>query len=102
MTDEPIEQQEEEQSHVSDILQAWQDIGEGHFADGETIVVPKIKAIRASAELFAIDVALTVRNGNLTHAANDLGTSRRSIREKLKAANRYPWNPIWPLGLTVS
>lgn len=93
MTNDPSESQE--QSHVSEILQAWKRIGEELFADGEIITVPKIVIVRAKAELFAIEVALTKHNGNITCASKDLDTSRRAIRDKLKKAIRYPWHPTW-------
>lgn len=99
---EPIEQQEAEQTQAVDILQAWRDIGEGLFVDGDAIVVPKIEQVRLAAELFALEIALTLCNGNITHAANDLKTSRRAIRDKLKKAKRHPWRPMWSLELTAS
>ena len=97
MTDGPTN----EQSQISELLQAWQAIGESLFADGDTIMVPKLALMRATVELFTIEVALTKRKGNLTHAANDLGTSRRVIRDKLKAVKRYPWSPIALLEFSV-
>lgn len=100
MTNDRSESQE--QSHVSEILQAWKMIGEELFADGEIITVPKIAIVRAKAELFAIEVALAKRNGNITYASQDLDTSRRVIRDKLKKANRYPWRPMWSLELSAT
>ena len=70
--------------------------------DGEIITVPKIAIVRARAELFAIEVALTKHNGNITCASKDLDTSRRAIRDKLKKANHYPWRPMWSNGQSAT
>lgn len=73
------------------LLQRWIDLGEALFTDGETIVLPTLKTVRMAVDLFAVELALTVRNGNMTHAAQDLAVSRRSIRDRIQRANRYPW-----------
>ena len=85
----------QEQSQVLEILQAWQRLGEELFANGDTIIGPKLATVRAKVVLFAADVALTKHDGNLTHASQELGTSRRALRDKLKEADRYPWQPAW-------
>src|SRR5262245_29674544 len=100
MTNEPHDPHE--QSLVPELLQAWQALGEELFADGEVITVPKLAIIRDKVTLFAIDLALTKHDGNITRAAHDLRTSRRQIRDKLKAASRYPWQPLRSLEFTVT
>lgn len=99
MDNESPEQQE--QSQVSEILQAWKDLGEELFADGEIITVPKLVTVRSKAQLLAIEIALTKHNGNISQAAKALDTSRRALRDKLKLANRYPWHPLWALELSA-
>lgn len=100
MTDNAAEPQE--QSQVSEILQSWKSLGEELFADGDIIIVPKVAIVRMHVDLFAIEVALTKHNGNITHASQDLDMSRRAIRDKLKKANRYPWRPMWSMEFSAA
>ncbi len=86
---------------VTEILQLWVNLGEQLFADGTQITIPTLATVSTIAELFAIELALTLKKGNLTHATTALAVSRRSAREKLKGANRYPWSSHESLKFSV-
>ena len=86
---------------VTELLQLWVNLGEQLFADGTQITIPRLATVRIIAELFAIELALTIKDGNLTHATDALVMSRRSARERLKDANRYPWSPHESLKFSV-
>ena len=53
--------------------------------------VPPIRATVREARRVAVVIAMVRHGGNLTHAAEALGTSRRSLRATLKAGGLYPW-----------
>lgn len=53
--------------------------------------VPPIRAAVREARRAAAVIAMVRHGGNVTRAAQALGTSRRSLRDTLKAAGLYPW-----------
>jgi hypothetical protein len=53
--------------------------------------VPPIRVMVREARRAAIVIAMHRHRGNMTHAAKALGTSRRLVRDALKAAGLYPW-----------
>jgi DNA-binding NtrC family response regulator len=71
---------------------------EGENAEGEDAEarrggpwVPPIRVMVREARRVAVVVAMHRHGGNITHAAEALGTSRRSLRDTLKTAGLYPW-----------
>lgn len=53
--------------------------------------VPPVRVLMREARRVAVVVAMHRHDGNLTRAATALGTSRRVLRDTLKAAGLYPW-----------
>lgn len=53
--------------------------------------VPPIRGMVREARRAAAVIAMVRHGGNVTRAAQALGTSRRSLRDTLKAAGLYPW-----------
>lgn len=56
--------------------------------------VPPIRIMMREARRVAVVVAMHRHDGNLTHAAEALGTSRRALRDTLKHAGLYPWGGV--------
>lgn len=56
--------------------------------------VPSIRGMVKEARRTAVVVAMHRHDGNLSRAAKALGTSRRSLRETLRAAGLYPWGGV--------
>ena len=53
--------------------------------------VPSVRVMMREARRVAVVVAMHMHGGNLSRAAMALGTSRRALRDALKAAGLYPW-----------
>jgi hypothetical protein len=53
--------------------------------------VPPIRAMVREARRAAAVIAMVRHGGNVTRAAEALGTSRRALRDTLKRAGLYPW-----------
>ncbi len=53
-----------------------------------------IRTVVGQARRVMVALAMLRHSGNLTHAAKDLGTSRRALREQLKTAGLYPWSDV--------
>lgn len=78
---------------------AWALVGLHVFArpvdqDHSGSRIPTIRAAGREARLVAIVVAMLRHRGNLSRAAKALETSRRALREHLKAEGLYPWHRI--------
>lgn len=56
--------------------------------------MPSLNAIIGEARRIAIVVAMVRSGGNLSHAAEELGTSRSALRVQLRAAGLYPWDRV--------
>lgn len=53
--------------------------------------VPSARTMVREARRVAMVLAMTRYSGNISRAAEALGTSRRALRETLKTAELYPW-----------
>jgi DNA-binding protein Fis len=53
--------------------------------------VPAMGLALGEAERVVLALAMLRHDGNITRVARMLGTSRRTVRESLKAAGLYPW-----------
>lgn len=53
-----------------------------------------IRTVVGEARRVMVALAMLRHSGNLTHAAKELGTSRRALREQLKTAGLYPWSHV--------
>lgn len=53
--------------------------------------MPSVRVMMAEARRVAVVVAMHRHGGNLSRAAQALETSRRALRETLRAAGLYPW-----------
>lgn len=89
---------------------AWMNMGLALFATAETGLgeqdegtkqaareappVPALRVVVSGASEVAIVLAMVRYDGNLTYAARALGTSRRSLRQRLKTAGLYPWKDV--------
>lgn len=80
-----------------DVLQAWLDLGDRILVVESGVECPPLDKCMQEVEFFIIDLALRRAGGNLTRAGAELEKSRKSLRQKLKAVNRYPWHPE-PIG----
>ncbi|MEX1366417.1 MAG: helix-turn-helix domain-containing protein [Nannocystaceae bacterium] len=69
---------------------AWCVAGVELFGD-DPVGLAEVK--RRAASVVAVR-AMDRERGNVTRAAASLGISRRSLREALKAAGRYPWESL--------
>jgi len=67
---------------------AWCMTGLAVFAHGEP---PIITRVRTEARRLALSLAMLRSKGNITNAAQALGTSRKALRDGLRAAGLYPW-----------
>jgi hypothetical protein len=68
--------------------------GEGEEIDGASprrAWVPRVRVMVAEARRVAMTIAMHRHAGNISHASEALGTSRRALREALKRAQIYPW-----------
>jgi DNA-binding transcriptional LysR family regulator len=65
------------------------EIAEGEESRGPW--VPPIRVMVREARRAAVVLAMVRHAGNFTHAAKALGTSRKALRDTLKAAGLYPW-----------
>lgn len=68
-------------------LVAWMIVGFRLFSVQRS---PSLAEVRREAECAAMVIAMP-RCGSITQAADHLRTSRRALRDKLKAAGLYPW-----------
>lgn len=71
------------------ILLAWNMIGLSLFAGRR---VPTLHEVAKEAERVLLVLMMERHSGNLTHVASELGASRRTVRERLKAGGLYDWS----------
>lgn len=68
-------------------LIAWFIIGLGFLAEGP----PSLKQIRVESWRLIMAIAMLKSGGSISYGATLLDTSRRSLRDGLRAAGLYPW-----------
>ncbi|MEX1365264.1 MAG: helix-turn-helix domain-containing protein [Nannocystaceae bacterium] len=52
---------------------------------------PTLRSAVAEARRVSMTMAMTRAGGNLSAAARTLGTSRKALRDNLRALSMYPW-----------
>ena len=67
---------------------AWCLAGMAVFTEGPR---PLMSRVRAESKRLVVSVAMLRSAGNLSRAAKTLGTSRKVLRDNLRAAGLYPW-----------
>lgn len=54
----------------------------------------RLSTVVTEARRLVVVIAMLRSRGNLTQAAESLGTSRKTVRDQLKAAGLYPWDRV--------